>query len=78
MKVYYRNGIVASNNLRDISTYLAEYSLKHTTTADILMDAFNRGFITENQGNTIWSNMLAKRRRLGAASFTAYLKMKRG
>lgn len=71
-------GIVASNNLRDISTYITEYSLKHTTTADILVDAFNRGFITENQGNTIWSNMLAKRRRLGAASFTAYLKTKTG
>ena len=68
------DGIVASNNLRDISTYIAEYSLKYTTTADILVDALNRGFITEDQGNTIWSNMLAKRRRLGAPSFTAYLK----
>ena len=72
------DGIVASNNLRDISTYISEYSLKHTTTADILVDAFNRGLITEAQGNTIWSKMLAKRRRIGAASFTAYLKMKTG
>ena len=68
------NGIVASNNLRDISTYITEFSLKHTTTADILVDALHRGFITEHQGNIIWKNMLAKRRRLGAASFTDYLK----
>jgi len=69
-------GIVASNNLRDIQTYISEFGLKHTTTSDILVDAYTKGLITENEGNTIWSNMLAKRRRLGAASFTEYLKMK--
>lgn len=70
-------GIVASNNLRDIQTYISEFGLKHTTTGDILVDAYNKGLITENEGNTIWANMLAKRRRLGAASFTEYLKRTR-
>ena len=70
-------GIVASNNLRDIQTYISEFGLKHTTTGDILVDAYNRGLITENEGNAIWANMLAKRRRLGAASFTEYLKRTR-
>ena len=69
-------GIVESNNLRDIQTYISEFRLKHTTTSDILVDAYDRGLITENEGNIIWSNMLAKRRRLGASSFTEYLKMK--
>ena len=69
-------GIVASNNLRDIQTYISEFRLKHTTTSDILVDAYDRGLITENEGNIIWSNMLAKCRRLGASSFTEYLKMK--
>lgn len=69
-------GIVASNNLRDISDYISEFSLRHTTTSDILVDAYNRGLITENDGNTIWANMLVKRRRLGAASFTDYLESK--
>lgn len=68
------DGIVASNNLRDISTYITEFSLKHTTTADILVDAYHQKLITEDEGNTIWSNMLAKRRRLGANSLTDYLK----
>lgn len=67
-------GIVASNNLRDIKSYISEFGLKHTTTSDILVDAYKRGLITEKEGNTIWANMLAKRRRLGAASFTDYLK----
>ena len=70
-------GIVASNNLRDISTYITEFSLKHTTTADILVDAYERGLITESQGNTIWSDMLSKRRRIGGASFSEYLMTKR-
>lgn len=70
-------GIVASNNLRDIQTYISEFGLKHTTTGDILVDAYNRGLITENEGNAIWVNMLAKRRRLGAASFAEYLKRTR-
>ena len=69
-------GIVASNNLRDISTYITEFALKHTTTADILVDAYERGFITESQGNTIWSNMLSKRRRIGGVSFSDYLMTK--
>ncbi|MDD3139036.1 MAG: hypothetical protein PHX08_08705 [Lachnospiraceae bacterium] len=68
-----RNGIVASNNFNDILTYIHEYSLEYTTTADILVDAYKRGLIDENWGNTIWSNMLKKRRRLGAASFSDYL-----
>ena len=66
-------GIVASNNLSDISSYITEYGLEHMTTGDILTEAYHKGLITETEGNTIWSQMLAKRRRLGAGSFTDYL-----
>lgn len=69
-------GVVASNNLRDIQSYISEYNLKHMTTDDILIDAYNQKLITEDEGNTIWANMLAKRRKLGAGSFTDYLKQK--
>lgn len=68
-----KNGIVASNNFKDIMTYIKEYSLEYTTTADILVDAYKNGIIDENQGNIIWANMMRKRRRLGAASFSDYL-----
>lgn len=70
------NGIVASNNLKDISQYITEYHLKHKTTGDILIEALDCGLITENEGNTLWSNMLKKRRKLGACSFSDYLKQK--
>lgn len=70
------NGIVASNNLKDISQYLKEYQLAHKTTGDILMEALDGGLITESDGNTLWANMLNKKRQLGASSFTDYLKSK--
>lgn len=73
----YHDGIVASNNLKDISSYIEEFGLKHITTGDILVEAYNKGFISEADGNTLWSAMLAKRRKLGEKTFTDYLSSKR-
>lgn len=69
-----RNGILASNNLRDISNYVEEFNLEHITTGDILKMALDKGLINEHQGNTIWANMLNKKRKLGFQSFSDYLK----
>ncbi len=66
-------GIIASNNLKDISKYVRKYDLEHVTTGDILVAALNEGYIDETTGNHIWSNMLAKKRRLPEDSFTDYL-----
>lgn len=71
-----KNGIIASNNLKDISSYVTEFELRHMTTGDILIEALEKGYITEDEGNTIWISMLAKRRKLGAASFSEYIKSK--
>ena len=70
------NGIVASNNLRDITQYIEEYQLQHKTTGDILIEALDAGIITEQSGNSLWSNMLRRRRQLGAPSFTDFLRQK--
>lgn len=70
-------GIVASNNLRDILVYIEEYRLANVTTGDILYEAYQKSLITESQGNVIWFNMLNKRRRLGYKSFTEYLQTKK-
>ena len=67
------DGILASNNLRDVSQYVTEYNLKHVTTGEIMKMALERGFLTENQGNTIWAEMLSKKRRLGYNTFSQYL-----
>ena len=55
------NGILASNNLKDISIYVEEFHLKHLTTGDILKMALDANYITENQGNQIWNNMIVKK-----------------
>lgn len=68
------NGVVASNNLSDIGIYVEELQLKHITTGEILVDAHNKGLITEAEGNGIWASMLAKRRKLGAVSFSDFIK----
>ena len=67
-------GVVASNNLKDVATYVSELGLRHITTGDILIKALEQALITESDGNSIWSSMLAKRRRIGAASFSDYLR----
>lgn len=69
------NGIIASNNLKDISKYVEKYNLEHKTTADLLVEALNKGFIDEAAGNQIWTNMIVKRRMLPTATLTEYLKM---
>ena len=67
------NGIVASNNTRDIMPYVKKYNLERITTGDILVMALENGIITEKEGNIIWSKMLKRNRWLNADTFTSYL-----
>lgn len=68
-----RNGTLASNNLRDIRPYVEKYKISHITTGDILIKAMNVGIITEAEGNTVWSDMIRKRRMLPTTTFSEYL-----
>ena len=68
-----RNGTLASNNLRDILPYVEKYDISHITTGDILIKAMDAGIITEAEGNTIWSDMIRKRRLLPTTTFSEYL-----
>lgn len=71
-----KGGILASNNMRDIQQYVEEYGLEHITTGDILVEALNKQYITEDEGNRIWSNMIAKNRKLPNNTFSEFLKSK--
>jgi predicted nucleic acid-binding protein len=66
-------GIVASNNLKDVAAYVSELGLRHITTGDILIKALEAALITEDEGNSMWSTMLTKKRKIGAATFSNYL-----
>ena len=68
-----KGGIIASNNMRDIVPYVDKYNLTHITTGDILKEALDKNYITEEEGNDIWDNMLRKNRKLPSKTFTAFL-----
>lgn len=67
------DGVLASNNLKDISHFVEEFKLQHITTGDILVEALRKGYISKEVGNKIWEAMLKRRSKLGAESFSAYL-----
>ncbi|WP_346866638.1 MULTISPECIES: hypothetical protein [unclassified Clostridium] len=72
-----KGGILASNNMKDIKQYVEAYGLEHVTTGDILVEALNKKYITEDEGNTIWANMIAKNRKLPNSTFTEFLESKK-
>lgn len=67
-------GIVASNNLKDIAIYVKKFNLNHTTTADILIKSFKSKLIDESEGNSIWQEMVLRKRKLPATNFSNYYK----
>ena len=72
------NGILASNNYADIVPYIEKYGLKHIDTGHILLEAQEKGIISEQDANIIWQKMLDKNRKLPAGSFTEYIKSMKG
>ena len=58
---------------RDIRPYVEKYAISHITTGDILIEAMDAGIITETEGNSIWADMIRKRRMLPTTTFSDYL-----
>jgi predicted nucleic acid-binding protein len=67
------NGILGSNNMRDILPYIQLFTLKHRTSATIMVEALEQHLISEGQGNVIWRDMLQRNRKLPADTFTEFL-----
>lgn len=70
-KVY--DGILASNNHKDIDIYIDRYNLKYIDTGQIIQEAMNKDILNMDEGNIIWKKMLNKNRILPASSFTDYI-----
>lgn len=68
------NGILASNNTKDVSKAVKKFKIKRIKTGDIFVKAFEEGLISENQANDLWKKMISKNRYLTANSFSEYLK----
>lgn len=67
------NGILGSNNMRDILPYIRLYHLQHRTSVDIMAEALDQHLISEGQGNVIWRDMRQRNRKLPADTFTEFL-----
>ena len=68
-----KNGVLASNNLKDICWYVKQYNLKFITTGDILTMALQNEIITKQEGEDIWQSMLKIKRKIGPSTFCEYL-----
>lgn len=67
------NGMLASNNFRDIRYYVELYGLDHISTPDIMYKAFSDGLLSITEADSIWTQMVAKRRKLPFSTFSEYL-----
>ena len=70
----FNNGIIASNNTVDISEYCVKYGIIQKRTGDILKEALDKGIITMEEGEQLWSEMRKQKRWLTADTFTEFLK----
>lgn len=68
-----KNGVLASNNLRDICWYVKQYNLEFITTGDILVMALQNKIMTKQEGEDIWQSMLKIKRKIGPCTFSEYL-----
>lgn len=67
------NGILASNNTKDVMEAIMKFKIKRIKTGDILVKAYHCNIITESEGNDLWKRMISQKRFLTEESFTKYL-----
>ncbi len=70
------NGIIASNNLKDICKYIKKFNLKHITTSVILQTSYKKGHITLNEACETWNKMINNGIKLPEKSFKDYISKK--
>lgn len=66
-------GILGSNNLSDVKAFCIQYNRQLLTTANVLHQAFKKGLIGLDEADGIWGDMILKKRKLPASSFSEYM-----
>ncbi len=66
---YTKNGILASNNLKDVARYVKEYNLEHYTSLNILVMAEEKGLLSDLECESIWREMKMKGIRLPEGTY---------
>lgn len=68
------NGAIASNNFKDIASYVQEYNLHHLTTGRILKESYNKRLKTLSDCEVIWKTLISRKRKLPTKTFAEFLK----
>lgn len=66
------NGVLASNNMKDVAKYAEDYNLKHITTARVLNKAYEDGVINEETAERIWSEIISLDHKMPGNTFAEY------
>lgn len=53
-----KNGILASNNLNDVCYFVKKYNLEHVTTSKIIVICYEKGYLTFDEADKIWKELL--------------------
>ena len=53
-----KNGILASNNLDDVCYFVKKYNLEHVTTSKIIVTCYEKGYLTFDEADEIWKELL--------------------
>ena len=71
--ILYHGGVLASNNLSDVKAFCTRNGIPLLTTPDVLRRLYDEGRLSISEADELWGNMLARRRKLPASSFSEYL-----
>ena len=53
-----KNGILTSNNQDDVCYFVKKYNLKHVTTSKIIVTCYEKGYLTFDEADKIWKELL--------------------
>lgn len=67
------DGILGSNNLSDVKAFCIQNKKRLLTTAEVIHQTYEAGHLGLDEADKIWADMLSKRRKLPASSFSEYL-----
>ncbi|TRZ52218.1 MAG: hypothetical protein D4S01_03315 [Dehalococcoidia bacterium] len=71
------DGILGSNNLSDVKEFCIQNKKRLLTTADVMYQAYETNLVGLEEADKIWSDMISKRRKLPALSFSEYMSVVR-
>lgn len=71
------DGILGSNNLSDVKAFCIQSKKRLLTTADVMYQAYEAGHMNIDEADKIWGDMISKRRKLPALSFSEYMSVVR-